>query len=234
MKYIIILFSLILFGCQFFPYNRTIIIEFPEIPEHWKNSFPDMKFLIKYPDKENNIVEELVFPETHSIEIQYSNMSVLPVLAYPVAGSIILFPAGCIYPYSTNQLKWEEGVTAEILITLISGDMDLKTFNTKRLYNEINLTEDPFKLNKQNIIDSILSGNFRVTSIKPLEEVEIKINLFKGVWFTESPFSDPVIVTETREVNFTFTYGFHILHESLTGEHYNIYIDEDTVIIVET
>lgn len=239
MKYIIILFNLILFSCQFFPYNSTIIIEFPEIPEHLKISFPDIKFLIKYPDKENNIVEEFYYPETHSIEIQYNNMSVIPVTAYPVAGPLILLPAGCIYPYSANQsdsimLKWEYGLTAEILITLISGGMDLNTFNTERLYNEINLTEVPFKLNKQNIIDAILSGKFRVTDIKLLEEKEIKINLCSGTWFTKNPLADPVIITENKEVNLSFTYGFHILHNSETGSHYDIYIDENIVIIQET
>jgi hypothetical protein len=238
MRHLIFLTALIFCCCGYFSDSSTVIIKFPKIPPHWQESFPDLRLLIKYPDKENKIIEEIYSLETGSIEIECEKMTVIPIAAYPITGSFIFPPAGGIYPYSTDmlesmQLKWEYGITADILITLISGEMDVNTFNSERLYNEINLRAppDPFKLNKQKIIDAILSGNFRVTDIKPLEEKEMKINLYSGTWFTESPFSELYEVNDEVEENISFTYGFHILHNSVTGDHYDIYTDSSITVV---
>jgi hypothetical protein len=111
--------------------------------------------------------------------------------------------------------------------------MNIESFNTERLYNEIlsRIPDDPLKINKQNIIDSVLSGSFRVTDIKTLDEKALEIKLDTGIWFTESPYSELYAITEPCEKTIPLTYGFHVLYNSYSKDYYNIYIDENNTVI---
>lgn len=238
MKNLLFIFLLFLSGCDFFNDNTTITLKLNQLPVHWISSFPDLQFLVIYPDKNNRIIRKYFPAETEKIHIESDKMGILPVTVYTVTASCIFPPSGAVFPYGSNgaetiELNWESGITAEIFILLISGGMNMKIFNTERLYNEIiqKAPPDPFKIDKQNIIDSILSGYFRVTDIKVLVEREIKIDLYKGIWFTESPFSELYDIENPCEKTISFTYGFHLLYNSDTKDFYYIYIDEKNIVI---
>lgn len=234
---------IILVGCQFFSAETTIEICLPEIPPHWRKTFNQIDFHIRYPDNQWQMKELVYEQNQRTVTISMAKGHNVPVLAYPLIDkkNIHLPPAGAISPlqlikddnFSLN-LSWEDGFMAAIFEALLEQGVDITRINSPRLAAEINAEAagDPWKLDFHKITEKLATGSFRVTYIKRLTQVNIDILLEKGEWFWESPFAPiKTIDQDGIAVIQDVSIGFHHLFKESTGKYYDLYVEEDGVTI---
>jgi hypothetical protein len=155
-----------------------------------------------------------------------------PVTAEPLTDGFSLPPAGGLYPLHCRNgrliLDWEQGFVSGLLLLLASRGVVPESVNAERLCREIRRKAggDPFNLDRDGIVRSLITGAFRVTDIKKLPEEELSFTPGSGIWFTESPFS-PLFETGPDDLlSLELTHGFHHLVNLNASEHYDIFVDE--------
>jgi hypothetical protein len=122
-----------------------------------------------------------------------------------------------------------------ILLELASQGIALDNINTERLYNEIKARSrgDPFNLDKVKILESLVSGRFRVTDIKPLPSRSVTLIPGAGTWITESPFSPLYKTLEGEILNLPLSHGYHHLIHRSTPTRYDIQVTESEIVIMK-
>jgi hypothetical protein len=113
--------------------------------------------------------------------------------------------------------------------------VEIDGINVTRLCSEIGQRAegDPFCLDEGRIVESILSGSFRVTDIRPLPMREFELLLDAGLWFTESPLCAPLGTNGAAALRLSLTHGFHKLFHSTEPIHYDIYVTQREVFTVK-
>ena len=165
----------------------------------------------------------------------------MPILAEPVlqpsAAGTRLPPAGAIAPVDLNYdnclvLSWERGFVCDILMQLAEIGIGIDSINIERLSHEIELRSDgdPFKIDRTRILESLSSGDFRVTDIRSLPESEVTINPGAGDWFSESPFSPLYRTDGVAPTTLNLTHGFHQLFSLSMDVRYDIQVSEKEVV----
>jgi len=229
-------------GCVLFSPSIRLKLSLPPIPVHWQMAFDNLKYqlILSGPDGEK---QESIIPAGSSlIEVCISKRQNSSFLAYPIIGEsgIRLPPAGAIYPLNMGEgntltLSWEQGVASLIIFRLSTGGIDLSTFNTQRLSDEIRERgrPDPWNLDIDYIIEKIAMGSFRVTYIKaaPARNIELPVN--PGSWFMESPSAGIFEIEEGETLLLeAVPLGYHYLFSLSTGEYYRLFLaDEETYIL---
>ena len=229
-------------GCDLFSPSTRVTLSLPPIPAHWQSTFNNLKFqlLISGPDGEKQC--RIIPADSDLIEVCISKRQNSSFLAYPLIGDneIRLPPAGALYPLNmgegnTLELSWEQGVAALIIFRLSTGGIDLSTFNTLRLSEEImeRGKPDPWVLDIDYIIEKIALGSFRVTYIKAAPARNIELPVDPGSWFMESPFSRPIVIEEGETLLLEpVPLGFHLLFSLSTGEYYSLFLDDEETYIL--
>lgn len=239
-----LIFSALIFlgGCDLFSPSTRVKLSLPPIPAHWQKAFDNLKFQLLFngPDGKKQCI---IIPAGSSlIEVCISKRQNSSFLAYPLMGEdeIRLPPAGALYPLNMGEgntlaLSWEQGVASLIIFRLISGGIDLSTFNTLRLSQEImeRGNPDPWVLDIDYIIEKIALGAFRVTYIKAAPARNIELPVDPGSWFMESPFAR-LIEIENSEILIleAVPFGFHLLFSLSTGEYYSLFLDDEETYIL--
>jgi hypothetical protein len=228
------------FSCEYLSQIQNLTIELPRLPAPWKERIRLDAFRLSYIDEHGGLYTRVIDGGQRETEIETIKGFVIPVMAEPLARGLKLPPSGGLYPIDREDerclaLSWKRGVVCSILLELASREIVLDCINTERLCREIEARScgDPFRLDRVGIMESLVSGRFRVTDIKPLPSREISFCPGAGVWFTESPFS-LLYETETDEIlHLTLSYGYHHLFDRLSQNRYDIQISEEETIILE-
>jgi len=229
-------------GCDLFSPSIQLKLSLPPIPAHWQKAFDNLKFQLIFngPDGKEQCI---IIPAGSSlIEVCISKRQNSSFLAYPLMGEdeIRLPPAGALYPLNmgernTMTLSWEQGVASLIIFRLISRGIDLSTFNTQRLSEEIieRGNPDPWNLDIDYIIEKIALGAFRVTYIKAAPARNIELPVDSGSWFMESPFACLIEIEDGETLILeAVPFGFHLLFSLSTGEYYSLFLDDEETYIL--
>ena len=229
-------------GCDLFSPSTRVKLSLPPIPAHWQRAFNNLKFQLVFSGPDGEKQESIIAAGSGPIEVSISKRNNTPILAYPLIGEseIYLPPAGALYPLNLGEgntlvLSWEQGVAALIIFRLSTGGIDLSTFNTQRLSEEImeRGKPDPWVLDIDYIIEKIALGSFRVTYIKAAPARNIELPVDPGSWFMESPFARPIVIEEGETLLLeAVPLGFHLLFSLSTGEHYSLFLDDEETYIL--
>jgi hypothetical protein len=186
----------------------------PAPPEHWARAFPDLWFLVVFPDSQGRNREVEAADWRVPVSVSCSKAGNTPVLAFPCTvrdtglpdgARGILRPAGGIFPDchgdssagSTLKLTWEDGAAAYVVGRLISIGRDTSLFNAARLADFLRRAADPWKLDLDGIAQKIAQGDFNAYDIDPLPGRDVTLEPGPGEWFLESPFC-PVMTVQAN------------------------------------
>ena len=227
-------------ACEYFRAIRDLTVELPRLPEPWKHSLHPDAFRISFLDFTGSVCTRTADGQQKLLEIETQKGFVIPVVAEPLVNGLRLPPSGGLYPIDSGSdgtlvLKWESGFVCVILLELARQGIALDFINTERLCNEIEARSrgDPFSLDKAKILESLASGRFRVTDIKPLPSRIVTLIPGAGTWITESPFSPLYDTREGEILDLSLSYGYHHLIHQSNRTHYDIHVTEKETVIRE-
>jgi len=227
-------------SCEYLRAIRDLTVELPRLPEPWKQCLHPDAFRVSFLDLSGSVCTRTIEGRQKLLEIETQKGFVIPVVAEPLVNGLRLPPSGGLYPIDSGSdgrliLKWESGFAAAVLLELASRGIAQDFINTERLCNEIKARSrgDPFNLDKVKILESLTSGSFRVTDIKPLPASFVTLIPGAGPWITESPFS-PLYDTQEGEIlDLSLSYGYHHLINQSNRTYYDIHVSENEVVIME-
>jgi hypothetical protein len=240
--FLIFIFLGMVSACNIIMPNTTLEIILPEIPKHWENTFPGLLFILKYPEQGTRF-KEVVIPIHGSVEIIISKEQNIPIILYPYIDdkNMFLKPAGGIYPNhliseTTNKMKltWENGFAAAIFEKCFMEGLNVQTINSIRLIQEIRkkAENNPWSLDFQKIIEKLSLNTFRISYIKKLPTVTVSLYPEAGDWFLGNPFAEILHVEDNQGLNLCeIPIGFHTLFKVNSKIHFNIFIEEDDIIV---
>jgi hypothetical protein len=191
--------------CGAFGPQAHVLVFIPAPPSHWAQAFPDLEFLLVFPDAAGREQSVRAVDPGKPVRIDCSKEGNTAVLAYPCTSMDgegeghpgMLRPAGGLYPGSLDEsrseptllLDWKDGTVATVLSRLRSMGRDTSLLNAARLSRYFHEVEDPWKLDLDAIEEKLAEGSFSAYDIDPLSCRDIQIRAGAGEWFLESPFS---------------------------------------------
>ncbi len=225
-------------SCEFFSGVLQLEVQWPLMPVSWPSSLHPKSFRIRYIDPAGCVCSRRVSAHQEWFGLEVQKGAFIPVTAEPLVTSLKLPPCGGLFPLDSENegrlaLKWKQGVVCEILLELASHGIAVDWINAERLYGEIEARSrgDPFDLDKTRILESLVSGSFRVTDIKPLPSRIVDLIPGKGAWFTESPFSRIYETLEGEALELQMSYGYHYLISRTTPALYIIQVTDQEIIV---
>ncbi len=227
-------------SCEYFRAIRDLTVELPRLPESWKQCLHPEAFRVSFIDSNGSVCTRTVEGRQKLLEVETQKGFVIPVVAEPLVNGLRLPPSGGLYPLDSGSdgrlvLRWENGFVCAILLELAGRGIALDSINTERLRNEIETRShgDPFSLDRVRILESLVSGRFRVTDIKPLPSRTVTLIPGAGTWITESPFSPLYETLEGEILDLPLSYGYHHLMHRSTRTRYDIQVTEEETVIMK-
>jgi hypothetical protein len=199
---------MLLGSCALGP-DARVIVELPPLPEHWARAFPELSFLIVYPDAAGMERRALTESGARSAVIWCSKAGNTPVLAFPQTARDsgtgdgrrgLLRPAGALYPMSLDDgeqrlnLCWEDGPVASIIARLRSLGRDASLVGAARLAKYLRQEPDPWELDLDGMAEKLARGSFSAYDIDPLPGRAVMVTTGPGEWFFESPFAALLLI----------------------------------------
>jgi hypothetical protein len=162
-------------SCGAFGPQAHVEVLIPAPPRHWTRAFPDLEFLLVFPDAAGCLQSIKVADAGKPAAIDCSKAGNTAVLAYPCISrngeaenddAGMLRPAGGLYPGSldgsrsdpTLLLDWKDGAVATVLCRLRSIGRDTSLLNAARLSRYFQEVEDPWKLDLNGIGEKLARG----------------------------------------------------------------------------
>ena len=187
----VIIFILIIFlaGCDISK-QYELEVKMPELPEHIKECYGDVKFELKYPRFSSGqahfsgVEQAPVYADLDpgSSVFITASVSIFPVVATPYiyleSGNstkkeyIPCYPAGGIFPESGKDsallLKWEDGFAAEIIYRMVNNGYNLESFNIGRFKNYLfeKSEGNPWIFDEENIVYALSFDIFNANFVK--------------------------------------------------------------------
>jgi hypothetical protein len=195
--------ALLLGSCALGP-DARVVVELPPLPEHWARAFPELTFLIVYPDAFGTERRTLAEVGVRSVVIRCSKAGNTPVLAFPRtardpqtsdASRGLLRPAGALYPLALDDsgqrlcLSWEGGPVASIVARLRSLGRDPSLVGAARLAACIARETDPWELDLDGMAEKLARGSFSAYDFDAMPGRAVTVATGPGEWFFESPFA---------------------------------------------
>jgi len=226
-------------GCSWFSTECVVDAELPELPEHWKAAFPELRFELQIA-REDGEPQRIPWPSGGRLNIPKRPNEA--ALAVPVVrdGRYRLPPAGAVWPMDleddgrTLAFHWQRGPLAQVLMALSRQGFQPSRLNTIRLDAEMQERSrgDPWSLDLVHLAERLVSGAFRVTDIKALPTRDIGLEVPPGAWFLESPFRSPQPASEGGGLVLSgVPLGAHRLFGADGSKTYALYVGEREALI---
>jgi hypothetical protein len=227
-------------GCSWFSASLEVRAQVPEIPEHWRQAFPELRFELACLGSEPLSGTASALPGGWAT-LRLPRRVNWPVLAYPRARGVRLPPAGGLFPMDLGPegdslvLSWEHGPAAEVLQSLAREGFDIGCLNTPRLVEEMRERSggDPGCLDLESLAGRLASGEFRVTDIRLLPARDLEVGLPPATWFLESPFrpAQPLAAGQALVLS-AVPLGLHRLFAVEQEGGYDLFVGEREVLRV--
>jgi hypothetical protein len=221
MRYLFII-TLLLSGCMFSG-KTNLTVNIPQIPPGWENISGSIDIELSfYSEGRRETVSGCRFGDEIKLEIE---KGLIPITAYPSLESVILKPAGAVYPENligdSLDLTWAGGFGAEILLNLSEKGCDFSNFNIRRFNMYINDISqgNPWKISEPEILYA-LSNNIFNSNYVALREfflIELSDPFFEGRWKFANPLENSI---------YTDSGGGHLIIDNIfTGHHVLLNMD---------
>lgn len=225
-------------GCSWWSPFLEVRVGVPEIPEHWRKAFPELRFELHCPEAEP-LPGTAGTPAGSWVTLRLPKRANWPVLAYPWARGVRLPPAGGLFPMDLAAeglvLSWEHGSAAEVLQALAREGCDIASLNAPRLVQEMleRSGGDPGCLDLESLVEKLASREFRVTDIQLLPSRDLELELPPATWFLESPFRAPQPLAAGQALVLpAVPAGPHRLFAVEHPGGYNLFVGEREVLLV--
>lgn len=234
-------------GCSWFSPSLELRVQVPEVPEHWRRAFPELRFQLACPGADPpqpataDALPAADTPAGGSVMLRLPKRANWPVLAYPWARGVRLPPAGGLFPLDlapegdTLALSWEHGPAAEVFQALAREGVDIACLNARRLLEEMRVRSagDPGCLDLDHLAACLASGQFRVTDLRSRPARDIALELTPGTWFLDSPFRPAQRLDAGQALRLPgLPLGRHRLFAEETPGGFALYVGEREVLLV--
>jgi hypothetical protein len=192
---------LVLAACGRFGPLAELSVVIPEPPEAWARAFPDLTFVLTFPDCSGKGQSLTVGDPSQPVGIACPKLGNTPILAYPDAdlAAGLLRPAGGLYPVDLQdlggvprlELSWRGGCLALIFARLSQRGLDTSRINSRRLAQYIDRHPDPWVLDLDGVVEKLILDDFSAYDIEPLSARDVSMCPGAGEWFLESPLIPP-------------------------------------------
>jgi len=228
--------ALLLAACGDGLWTAAVSVRVPAPPAHWSAAFPDLRFVARYVGPDGAPVEQAVEGGTASVILPRTVNA--PVLVVPLARGEELPPAGSLYPWSlrgegrTLEATWKDGCAALILYRLQAAGFDVAALNGRRLRDELQELEDPWRVDGVRIAEAFLADSVSSALLTASPSRSVSLVPGAGTWFLDSPFARAFRVEEGRILSLgSLAHGHHRLFESGGGAPIGIQVGEEGVTV---
>ena len=217
--------------CSYFLSSAAVSIELTENAFPWDQYCPAPEHRIVYPDPSSpgNLMVLIVPPGQSHVLLRIPKGAAVPVAVYSLAGGR---PAGGIFPITmegkkTLRISPENGITAELLLSLLSENIRIEALNVSRLINVIEETDggDPWSIDSGLLETSIVLGSMAEYRIKQMDSADYVFKDLPGTWIPDNPFLKAVSADPEGTLALTLYPGISGFLNPGTGER--LFIDAE-------
>lgn len=247
MKYSTLLLSALaalLCGCELVGSETDVILSLPSLPDWLGELSADVGYQVEWLDVSGRAQRRTIAADSRRVVIRLPKLYNTAVLVYPVIpadgnGSPYyrLLPGGALFPHHAldngrMKLSWSAGAVACVMreLSVLTGHPE--RYNAVRLQRELEQRTgaDPWSVNLDALVAQLLTGVFRVTSIRPAERFRVEIAVPAGVWHSENllrPAEQTVAPQEQPLLELELARGIHRLFHASGGWVLNVVIEDD-------
>ncbi|TVR32379.1 MAG: hypothetical protein EA404_07545 [Spirochaetaceae bacterium] len=234
----------LLCGCELVGGETDVILSLPSLPG-WLGALPeDVGYQVEWLDASGQAQRRTIAAASRQMVVRLPKLYNTAVLVYAVIpgdgnGSPYyrLLPGGALFPHHVLDsgrmtLSWSAGAVACVMreLSVLTGHPE--RYNAVRLQRELEQRTggNPWSVNLEALVAQLLSGEFRVTSIRPAEKFRVGIAVPAGVWYSENllrPAEQTVAPQEMPLLELELTRGMHRLFHASGGWVLNVVIEDD-------
>ncbi len=206
-------------SCAYFSAETSVNIALPEIPAKMKARLGEPYYVIEYPDDRCGIRKAYAGAGAGSVSVTVPKTGIVPVLCTPCTERVSLFPGGCVISPETADTEqggyafsWELGFAADVLLSLVERGFDISAINARKLVDEIDSRAqgDPWALDRAKLMNGLVSGDFTVYCIDPLDVKTVVLSTLSGRWLPVNPLKQAVSANDDGTLQLeNLTIGFH-------------------------
>ena len=191
-------------ACGFFGVTDDVIIKWPTggLPIYDGADPPSWE--VRWLNSSATVSEKTVESAQGSLILEFPRESPLIVMAVPItveyAASYRVCPAGFVAGADsplpeTLQLSWEDGFSAQLLLSLIDAGISPHAINQNRFVESARKRSNnrPWLLNERHLRSDIARGKLQTYSFRLLEVFEVNVALPKGTWYSQFPPDPPLV-----------------------------------------
>ena len=229
-RFFTVLFMSLQFICCRDFTSPVYVLEFPQLPEFWVTFLGEPHWRVEWlnSDGRKQIADIL---SGSSMEIELPNTWTNPVTAWPYWPDRSLYqgvfkPAGALFPFDAAKdrlrLSWKGGLDTVFYWELALANMEKSSklpayFDWPRfreLLNSETLNEavryDPWLADWRSIAEKTMSSNFDQRRLVPETAEFLPISVPAGIWYSSSPFSEPLRFSEEELPAFPVRSGINV------------------------
>lgn len=237
---ILVLFS----GCALFSTTREVQLSLPAEHGEIIRTKPPQTWTIRWLANLGT-VKEIQVQNSQSISLTIPREMPLIVEARPNIPNMPKYwkmhPAGIVrgvntVPGTSEELRWEEGFAANLLLDLGEKKFNLLKINVERIAQTVETRGEgcPWNINRTKLATEIQDTSLWVYSVKLLEETSVRLALPTGTWHSLYPL-DPPIISENTQWDGSLSHGIHYLIclETLTIASILVYPDQSPLLLLD-
>ena len=234
----------LLCGCELVRGETDVILSLPSLPGWLGALSADVRYQVEWLDVSGQAQRRTIAAASRRVVVRLPKLYNTAVLVYAVIpadgnGSPYyrLLPGGALFPHHVldsgrMKLSWSAGAVACVMreLSVVTGHPE--RYNAVRLQRELEqrTDADPWSANLAALVAQLLSGDFRVTSIRPAEKFRVWIPVPAGVWHSENllrPAEQTVAPDEKSLLQLELARGMHRLFHANGGWVLDVVIEDD-------
>jgi len=191
-------------SCGFFGVTDDVIVSWPAGGLPIYNGANPPSWEVRWLNSSGTVSKRFVGSAQGPLILELPRESPLVVMAAPItpeyAGPYHVRPAGAVAGVDSPlpgilQLSWEDGFSAQILLSLADAGIPLHTINQRRFAASARERSGnrPWRLDERRLRSDIIKRKLRIYSFRLLEEFTVEAALPKGIWYPQFPPDPPLI-----------------------------------------
>jgi len=191
-------------ACGFLGATGDVVVSWPAggLPIYKGANPPSWE--VRWLNSSGTVSKRVIGSTQGSFVLELPKESSLVVMAAPVtaeyAGLYHVRPAGAVVGVDsplpeTLQLSWEDGFSAQFLLSLVDAGVPLYTINQRRFAASARERSGnrPWNLDERRLRVDIAERKLRTYSFRLLEEFTVEVALPEGIWYPQFPLDPPLI-----------------------------------------
>ncbi|TVQ38868.1 MAG: hypothetical protein EA384_08135 [Spirochaetaceae bacterium] len=233
--------ALTLCGCELTRTAAEVTLKLPSLPAWITALSAEAAYEIEWLDEAGALQRRNVAPGNRGSSVRLPKLSNTAVVAYPIIPATDgskryrLLPGGALFPHHRSgsgrlNLSWDAGAVAHAMLRIAVVTGHPEHYNAVRLHRELlaRTEGDPWSVDLDALIDQLLAGGFRATSIRPAERFALEVPAPTGIWYPENLLRAPletVLTQQHAQLRLELEPGLHRLFHSSGRWVLNLMVD---------